>query len=73
MGDLTVTPERTALIDFTVPFQTEKYYITTRKPKFSDSSLFSMFNPLAMEVWMAIFVSLITGISVRSHNNFILF
>ena len=62
MGDLTVTLERTAKIDFTVPFQMEKYYITTKIPKFNDSSFFSMFNPLAMEVWIAIFVSLITGI-----------
>ena len=65
MGDLTVTQERTAIIDFTVPFQMEKYYITTKIPKFNDSSFFSMFNPLAMEVWIAIFVSLITGVSVR--------
>ena len=66
MADLTLTPERTAIIDFTVPFQMEKYYITTKIPKFNDSSFFSMFNPLAMEVWIAIFVSLITGVSVRS-------
>ena len=66
MGDLTVTPERKALIDFTVSFQTEMYYITAKIPKFNDSSFFSMFNPLAMEVWIAIFVSLITGVSVRS-------
>ena len=66
MGDLTVTPERTAIIDFTVPFQMEKYYITTKIPKFNDSSFFSMLNPLAMEVWIAIFVSLITGASVSS-------
>ena len=66
MADLTVTPERTAIIDFTVPFQMEKYYITTKIPKVNDSSFFSMFNPLAMEVWIAIFVSLITGVSVRS-------
>ena len=65
MGDLTVTLERTAKIDFTVPFQMEKYYITTKIPKFNDSSFFSMLNPLAMEVWIAIFVSLITGVSVR--------
>ena len=68
MGDLTVTPDRKAIIDFTVPFQMDKYYITTttKIPKFNDSSFFSMFNPLGMEVWIAIFVSLITGVSVRS-------
>ena len=66
MGELAVTPERSAIIDFTVAFQTDSYYIKTKIPKFDDSTFFSMFKPLSLEVWIAIFVSLITGISVRT-------
>ena len=64
MGDLTVTPERTEIIDFTVSFQEDVVFIKTKIPKFNDSALFSMFQPLSLEVWIAIFVSLITGVSV---------
>ena len=64
MGDLTITPERSAIIDFTVSFQTEQVIVLSRKPEFRDSSLFTMFKPFAIEVWIAILVSLITGISL---------
>ena len=62
MGDLTVTPERTEIMDFT--FQEDVVFIKTKIPKFNDSALFSLFQPLSLEVWIAIFVSLITGVTV---------
>ena len=73
MGDFTITPERTAIIDFTVAFQTDLYYIKTKIPKFDDSTFFSMFKPLSLEVWIAIFVSLITGIVSQSELSFLTF
>ena len=66
MGDLWVTPERAAIMDLSVPFQTVEISIKTRIPKFNDSTLFSMFKPLSLEVWIAILVSLLTGLSVRT-------
>ena len=66
MGDLWVTPERSAIMDLSVPFQTVVVSIKTKIPKFNDSTLFSMFKPLSLEVWIAILVSLIIGISVRA-------
>ena len=36
-------------------------------------SLFSMFKPLSLEVWIAIFVSLITGIVSQSELSFLTF
>ena len=68
MGDLTITPERLKIIDFTVSFQSDEYNIVTRKPRFYDSSLFTMFKPMSLEVWLAIFVSLITGRYVSTEN-----
>ena len=64
MGDLSVTPERAAVIDFTIPFQAEIYYITTKITKLNTSFYFSMFKPLSLEVWIAILVSLITGAGI---------
>ena len=61
MGDLTVTPERIKIIDFTVPFQTDNSHVVKRKPTFHNSSLFTVFKPMSLEVWIAVFVSLITG------------
>ena len=66
LGDLMITPERTEIMDFTVAFQTYVVYVKTKIPKFNDSILFSMFKPLSLAVWIAIFVSLITGLSVRA-------
>ena len=62
IGDVTITPERTSKIDFTIPFQSSPFIIITRKPTTNDSPLFAMFQPLSFEVWMAIFVSLLSGI-----------
>ena len=61
MGDLTVTPERIKIIDFTVPFQTDNSHVVKRKPTFHNSSLFTVFKPMSLEVWISVFVSLITG------------
>ena len=66
MGDLWVTPERSAIMDLSVPFQTVVISIKTKILKFNDSTLFSMFKPLSLEVWIAILVSLLTGLSVRT-------
>ena len=70
MGELGISPERTEIMDFTVAFQTYFVYIETKIPNFNDSTLFSMFKPLSLEVWIAILVSLITGISVRAQTIF---
>ena len=68
MGDLMITPERTEIMDFTGAFQTYVVYIKTKIPNFNDSTLFSMFKPLSLEVWIAILVSLIIGISYLSQS-----
>ena len=65
LGDLMITPERTEIMDFTVAFQTYVVYIKTKIPNFNDAALFSIFKPFSLEVWMAILVSLIIGISAR--------
>ena len=61
MGAFAVTPERIKIIDFTVPFQTDNRHVVTRKPTFRNSSLFTVFKPMSLEVWVAVFVSLLTG------------
>ena len=66
LGDLMITPERTEIMDFTIASQTYEVYVKTKIRKFNDSTLFSMFKPLSLEVWIAILVSLIIGISVRA-------
>ena len=72
LGDLMITPERTEIMDFTVAFQTYVVYVKTKIPKFNDSTIFSMFKPLSLEVWIAILVSLMIGIPVRVKlHNFI--
>lgn len=62
MGDLTITPDRTYIIDFTIPFQSSPFVIIKRKPTINDSPLFAMFKPLSFEVWMSICISLLSGI-----------
>ncbi|KAG5882511.1 hypothetical protein JTB14_033312 [Gonioctena quinquepunctata] len=61
--DLTITMEREAAVDFTVPFMMLGIGILYRKPMKAPPSFFSFADPFAFEVWGLLMVSWI-GVSL---------
>lgn len=53
--DLTITSEREAAVDFTMPFMNLGISILFEKPKPRDPSLFSFMSPLSKGVWGCLF------------------
>lgn len=51
-ADLTITYEREAAVDFSMPFMNLGIGILFRKPKKEPPKLFSFMSPLAIEVWI---------------------
>ena len=60
MGDISITPERQDLVDFSVAFQQDDVIIF-RKNSDIHSNLFSFLLPLSVDVWIYIIISLILG------------
>ena len=52
VADLTITYEREAVVDFSMPFMNLGIGILFRKPKKEPPKLFSFMSPLAIEVWI---------------------
>nr|XP_023024797.1 glutamate receptor ionotropic, kainate 2-like [Leptinotarsa decemlineata]XP_023024798.1 glutamate receptor ionotropic, kainate 2-like [Leptinotarsa decemlineata] len=61
--DLTITMEREAVVDFTVPFMMLGISILYQKPKKAPPSFFSFADPFAFEVWELLMVAWI-GVSL---------
>jgi glutamate receptor, ionotropic, invertebrate len=57
ISDLTITAEREAVIDFTMPFMTLGISILYERPKKEDPALFSFLDPFSDEVWAYLFGS----------------
>ena len=55
--DLTITAEREAVIDFTMPFMTLGISILYEKAKKQDPGMFSFMDPFSPNVWMCLFGS----------------
>ena len=75
MGDISITPERQDLVDFSVAFQKDDVIIF-RKNSDIHSNLFSFLLPLSVDVWIYIFISLILGylsIQICNFQNFRIF
>ncbi|CAH1176214.1 unnamed protein product [Phaedon cochleariae] len=61
--DLTITMERAAVVDFTVPFMMLGVSILYKKPTKAPPSFFSFADPFAFEVWQLLIVCWV-GVSV---------
>lgn len=70
MGDLTIVPSRLQLIEFSVPFQTSDVIIIKKQSTALDSNIFAVAQPLAGEVWLAIFASIILGLGSCEYHMF---
>ena len=57
VADLTITYEREAAVDFTMPFMSLGIGILYKKHKKEPPKLFSFMSPLAMDVWIYLITS----------------
>lgn len=57
VADLTITYEREAAVDFTMPFMSLGIGILYKKHKKEPPKLFSFMSPLAMDVWVYLITS----------------
>lgn len=50
--DLTITAERNAVVDFSIPFMTLGISMLYKEPKPEDPDMFSFLKPLGLDVWL---------------------
>ena len=60
MGDITITPERQEIVDFSFPIETSDLIFINKRDNFH-SNKFSFLLPLSFEVWISVFISLLAG------------
>lgn len=54
VGDLTITLDRNAVVDFSVPFMTLGISMMMREPDAEPPQMFSFLLPLSLEVWLCL-------------------
>ena len=54
IADLTISEERTEIIDFSIPFMTAGLTILMKKPSITDPAPFSFMKPFSLSIWLYI-------------------
>ena len=60
-GDITISPERIAKMDFTIPIATSNIIIFKQNSGSMKSGLFSFMEPFSSMIWASILLSVIIG------------
>ena len=61
VGDITISPERLKLVDFSIPVQTSDVAVFMKKVNHKDLNMFSFMEPLSISIWSAVLLALIIG------------
>ncbi|XP_055348125.1 glutamate receptor-like [Paramacrobiotus metropolitanus] len=59
VADLSTTSDREQVVDFTLPFMNDDYYILIRKEETIDLGIFSFLRPFSLTLWLAILLAIV--------------